>query len=429
SNLIKEESRRHRYAARALEFARDELDRDTVVRINLDQYDDLLSDDVLKPVVLFLVTEDWYFLSHRLPTANAAAKAGARVIVATSCGKRFREIEAHGFEVIDIPISRFSLSPAKELMTIINVWRVFRSLRPTIVHNVAWKPILYGSIAGRLAGVPKIINNFCGLGMVFTSHEKRFLLLRFVVVTIFRALSKSKQHIMLFQNRDDWAHLAGLGIGQEANYRLVPGSGVDLDKFPIRDSTKKVMNFAIVSRMIRDKGVLECVAAIKWLADQGIQCKLLLVGEPDPKNPQSISQEELQAWSEHSHIEYCGFVNDIKSIWDRAEVALLPSYYGEGVPKCLLEAAASGRPLIATDMPGCRDVVRDGYNGYLVKPRDVADLAAKIRMLLNEPEQIPVMGQASRIHIRENFSSEVVTKIMENIYLEQLGSRKAMEVS
>lgn len=354
--------------------------------------------------VLFLVTEDWYFLSHRLPLAEAVLRQGHEVVLATRVREQGQTIAEAGIRVLPIKLRRRSKKPLQELLAILEILEIYRREKPDIVHHVSLKPVLYGSIAAWLARGPKVVNALAGLGFVFSSQRRLARLLRPFVKMAFRLLCNRPGSVVIVQNPDDRAVLleeAGIAAQRVA---LIRGSGVPVDQYRVTPEPEGEPVIALVSRMLWDKGIGEYVAAVQRLRAGGLKFRALLVGIPDPENPASVPERQLRAWHEQGDIEWLGYVDDIPALWERSHLAVLPSYYGEGVPKSLIEAACCGRAIVSTDMPGCREIVRHGVNGLLVPAYDAEQLADAIAMLLEDPEKRRSMGAKGRELVQQEFS-------------------------
>ncbi|MFW5681127.1 MAG: glycosyltransferase family 4 protein, partial [Pseudomonadota bacterium] len=335
--------------------------------------------------VVFVVTEDWYFWSHRLPLARAARDAGAEVTVATRVTGHGERIEREGVRLVDVPFDRSGLHPGRDAATLVSLVRLYRTLRPDLVHHVAMKPVLYGSLAARLAGVPAVVNAMAGLGFVFTAEGRAARLLRRPVAAALALACRRANTRVIVQNEDDLAVFTQrLGVRPE-QIALIAGSGVDLDLFrPLPEPPTPPVVAVCAARMLWDKGIGELVEAARLLHREGVPLRVRLVGDTDA-NPRSISEATLAAWQAEGVVDVVGRSEDIAGEYARAHVAVLPSYR-EGLPKALLEAAACGRPMISTATPGCRDVCRDGETGLSVPPRDPAALAAALARLAGDAE-------------------------------------------
>ncbi|MBU0799653.1 MAG: glycosyltransferase family 4 protein [Alphaproteobacteria bacterium] len=371
------------------------------------------------PKLLYVVTEDWYFYSHRLPMARAAQRAGYDVTVVTNIDKHAGAIVAAGMKVIPLQMERRSLNPFAALRHINHLCRIYKAEKPDVVHHIAMKPVLFGAIAAALTGVPRVINAFAGLGYVFSADTGLARVLRPLLVTLFRPLLKRKGSVLLLQNADDRALLAGYGLTPPGDATvLIRGSGVDLEAYPAHPFVPPApdMIFVFSGRMIGIKGLQTLQDAFNLLEIECPHARLWLCGRPDPANPGSWDQQRMAAWAQRPNVEWHGHCNDMAVIWRQAHVGVQASYGGEGVPKSLLEAASCGRAIVATNVPGCREVVVDGDNGYLVPPRDARALADAIKKLANDPEKCAAMGKRSRALVASDLSADSVSAQAEALY-------------
>jgi len=360
-----------------------------------------------QPRLLYLISEDWFFCSHRLPLAVAARDAGFHVTVATRVGKDADRIRDAGLDLIPLHWSRRSTHPLRELAALREVVSVVRAARPHVVHQVAIKPVLYGSVAARLAGVPVVVNAVAGLGYVFSSSDLKARALRPLVRAAFHLLLDRRNARLILQNRDDVEHFVDERIVHRERVTLIRGSGVDPARFTVVPEPPGPPLVVLPARMLRDKGVEEFVTAARALRGQGVVARFALVGSPDPENLACIPEAQLRAWQSEGVIEYWGWRTDMTAVFQEAHVVCLPSYR-EGLPKALIEAAACGRPIVTTDVPGCREVVRDGDNGFLVPARDTDRLTAVLRRLILEPDLRAVMGRRGRARAEQEFSMDRV---------------------
>lgn len=371
--------------------------------------------------LLFVVTEDWAFLRHRLPMARAAQDVGLEVAVAVQAGRHAEAIRALGFTLFDAPVRRAGISPVRDLAYLTRLICAVRRFRPDIIHNVAAKPVLYGTLAARLARrSATVINAFTGMGILFTGDGggRRSLKSRLVgglLLTLLRALCRGRKVRMLVQNADDRDFLAREAIGAAARTALIPGSGVDGEAFhPLPEPAQGPVTATLVGRLLWTKGVGDFIAAARLLKDRR-DIRLVLVGTPDPGNPTSVSENELRMWAAEGLIEWWGERADIPGVWAQSHIAVLPSWR-EGLPKSLLEAAACGRPLVATDVPGCRELVRPGHNGILVPRGDAAALARALETLADDVDRRRAYGAAARRDIEERFSAARVAEQVAAMY-------------
>lgn len=354
--------------------------------------------------IIFVVTEDWYFWSHRLPMARAARSAGLDVGVATRVGSFGDKIKSEGFELHELDWSRGSFSVFGAALATIALIRIFRRERPDIVHNVAMKSVTLGGIAAIVARVPHVVNALTGLGYLFTSTSLKAKAIRLILHPLLKLILTRKVSTTLLQNNDNRALLKRLGY-ENNDTVIIRGSGIDIDHYrPQPTLDKDVVTVAFVGRIIETKGVLVLMEAHRDLRRKGVRCRLLLVGEPDAENPDAISANEIKAWAREPDVEWLGHCSDIRIVWEQAEIAVLPSTVGEGLPKSLLEAAACGRAIIASDVSGCREIAIHERNALLVPPTDVAALRNAIARLCADKALRERFGVESRRIVESDMS-------------------------
>jgi glycosyltransferase involved in cell wall biosynthesis len=381
-----------------------------------------------RPTLIFLVTEDWYFWSHRLPIARAARDAGFGVLVATRVRDHASRIEGEGFRLAALPWRRRGDGPVGAVRAIGAIAALYRRERPDIVHHVALKPVLFGGLAVRLAfpgsrARPEVVSAVAGLGSGLGSPSGKGGWVRPVLGWALRQAAGAGRVIV--QNPEDGETLAGFGI-DPARLVLIRGSGVDTAHFaPLPEPAGPVVRVALVARMLRSKGVLEAAEAVRRLRARRLPVELVLAGPIDPDNNDSLDDGAMQALAAEPGIEWLGRVEDVREVWRRAAIAVLPSTYGEGLPKALLEAAACGRPIVATDMPGCREIVRPGETGLLVPPHDVAALTQALATLAADAERRQTMGRAARLLAERDFDEQRVASQTVALYRAALAERDA----
>jgi glycosyltransferase involved in cell wall biosynthesis len=370
------------------------------------------------PKLLYLVSEDWYFLSHRLPMARAARDDGYEVHVATRVGIGGAPIKAEGFRLHPLSWKRGSTNPVDFLKAVFEVRRLYRALAPDLVHQVALWPSVVGSCAA--LGLPAMrLSALAGLGFAFTSATAKARIVRGVLRNVLRFLFDRPRSAVLVQNPDDRAAMHAIGIGASRVF-LIPGSGVDTDMLTPLPEPAGAVAMAYVGRLLDDKGVRTLLAAHQLLAMKGRPVRLLLAGEPDPSNPASIPAAEIDAWRRREGVAVLGHVADIHEVWATAHIAVLPSRR-EGLPKSLLEAAACGRPMVATDVPGCREIARAGVDALTVPPDDADALADAIDRLARDPALRAQFGAAGRRLVEAEFSSARVGHDIVALYGTLLG--------
>src|SRR5215467_5613357 len=372
-----------------------------------------------RPRLLYLITEDWYFWSHRLDLARHAAQAGFDVVIATRVTEHRDRIQREGFKLLPIRLDRRSRNPIAELAAVLELVRLYRREQPTIVHHVALKPIVYGSFAAWWSGVPNVINAFAGLGYVFTDEKRRSGMLGICLQYLYRILLSLNKSVVIFQNREDRDLLIEDRVVTLEHTRIIPGSGVDTKAFDVGPSPSGSPVVMLAARMLWDKGIGDFVEAVRSLKRQEVFARFVLVGRCDEHNPAAIEQAQLEAWVAEGLIEWWQHREDMPYVFSSATIVVLASYR-EDLPKALLEAAACGKPLIATDVPGCREIVTHGINGFLVPPRNPAALAGAIDALLRDSALRVRMGQAGRETVLRSFSVEKVTGQLLALYRELL---------
>lgn len=359
--------------------------------------------------LLFFITEDWYFCSHRLPLAQAAIVAGFKVTLITQVHQYGDKIRAAGIHLIPIQINRSGLNPIHELMLIAKIYQLYNQYRPDIVHHVAMKPVIYGTIAARLVGIPSIVNALAGLGFLFSSQNLLARLLKPLVQIILRLVLGGNSQVIV-QNPDDMQLLCEqIGVSRH-QIHLIYGVGVDLNIFTPTSPPLETVDGPIVilpARLLWDKGVGEFVQAATILRQRGIAVRCILIGAPDIGNPGTVSQQQITSWVNAGIIEWWRHCDDMPKIFAKCHIVCLPSYR-EGLPKSLVEAAACGRPIITTDTPGCREVVRDGENGLLVPVKNVQVLAIALAKLIQEPKLCEVYGKMGRQRAESIFGSDSI---------------------
>ncbi|MFA6092853.1 MAG: glycosyltransferase family 4 protein [Elusimicrobiota bacterium] len=366
--------------------------------------------------ILYWVSHEAYFWSHRAALARAAKAQGHEVLVMTWTQDEGARLAAEGFKPLPLRLRKGSINPFLDLVALIGALRIYLREKPDIVHHVALKPVIYGSLAARLAKVPGIVNALAGLGHLFTAKDMRTTLLRGLVKAMLRLTLPGKNGRIIFQNPDDLARLAKEGLADKEHAVLIRGSGVDTQAFQPSPEPAGAPVFLLASRMLRSKGVPEFVEAARRLRAKGVAARFVLVGEGDPENPVSIPQAELDEWNKEGVVEYWGRREDMPAVMSSSHVICLPTTYGEGVPKVLLEAAACGRPIVATDIAGCREIVLHEENGLLVAPRDAGALEEALHRLATNADLRVRMGLRGREIALREFRQELVARRTLELY-------------
>ena len=372
-----------------------------------------------------LVTDDWFFLLHRKALAEAAQAAGFRVLVATAPGPRVAEITALGFVHYPLKMRRASRNPIREMIGLFDLVSLYRRLKPDIVHQVSIKPIIYGSLAARLTGVPAVVNAVTGLGFVFIAGGRWKKYFKSIIEMAYRVAGNRAAVRFLFENPDDRHHFLVSKIVEPERAVLILGSGVALERFQpkLPELKAEVPVVLLAARMLWHKGIKEFVEAARVLRGKGLKAEFWLAGMPDMSNPAAVPVSRLLYWHRQGSVRWLGFQKDMPALYQQAAIVCLPTRYREGIPVALLEAAACGKPLVATDMPGCREIVKPGKNGFLVAPGEVAGLAAALETLLLSSELRQEFGLYGRRLVEKYFSDKKVIADTFAVYNELLGGK------
>lgn len=373
-----------------------------------------------RTVVLFANTE-WYLFNFRRSLAVGLREAGFNVVLVSPPGPYGEKLRALGFRWLPAPMERRSLNPLRELRLLSWLTRLMRHEQASLVHGFTIKCAVYGSLAARLAGVGARVNAVAGMGYVFISQELRAILLRPVVRGLLRLALGGRGSRLILQNPDDLALFLRAGLVDATAVTVIPGSGVDCARFQpaLHPSPENTMRVLLASRLLWDKGLAEYVEAAQILKEQGRAIRLLLAGTPDSGNPASVAEETVRGWVSAGLVEWLGHVDDMAGLLAGVDAVVLPSYR-EGLPKTLIEAAACGLPLVATDVPGCREVVSDGVDGLLVPVRDGPALASAIARLQDDPALAARLGRAAREKALALFGEQLIIKNTLAVYRELL---------
>lgn len=366
--------------------------------------------------ILLAVNTLGSFISHRRGLYLKLREShNVQVLLPTSENHNAAQNEVFPKELLGFPMSRKGMNPLAELRTIHALYKIYKTQKPELVHHFTIKPVIYGTIAARLAGVPKIVNSITGLGFVFTSTTLKAKVLGILVKNLYRFCFLTPKVQVIFQNLDDRDFFVASGIIDKASGHLVEGSGVDVHKFTPTENLNKHPRILLASRLLIEKGVFEFMEAIESLKNKGLDFEAVVAGDIDPANPGSISESQFRSWQQSGVATFLGFQEDMVALLKNTDIACLPSYR-EGLPMSLLEAMAAGKPLVTTNAPGCRATVRDGRNGFLVPPKTVQPLAEALEKLILNPALRQKMGEESRVLAVELFSKEKITSEIIRIY-------------
>jgi glycosyltransferase involved in cell wall biosynthesis len=365
------------------------------------------------PKLLYLVTEDWFFVSHFLPMARTARAAGFEVVVATRVRNHAARIAAEGLRVVALEGERRSIGPAAVVRDFARIVQIVRAERPDLVHCIALRMVALGGLAARLGGARGLVLAPTGLGQLWSEESAANRMARAALRFVIGNLLRGPGTRYLFENIDDAREFRLSG----AAVTIVPGAGVDPADFPPSPEPRAPpLKVAVVARMIAAKGIEDAVVAVRRARDLGAAVELDLYGLPDPSNPRSCSQAELTGWATQPGIAWHGRTGDVAQVWRTHHVAMLLTWYREGVPRALIEAAASGRPIVTTDSPGCRDLVRDHREGMLVGLRDTEAAARALVELAADPELRQRLGLAAQMRFKEHYTQSDVQQAVAAVY-------------
>lgn len=365
--------------------------------------------------IALVANTDWYLYNFRLSLANYLREQGYEVTLISPPGDYVRELQRQGFPWISWPVSRQGISPPAELPALFGLMKIYRQLKPDLVHHHTIKPVLYGSLAAQWCGVGGVVNSITGRGYVFGSRQLRARIAYQAVKHLYRLAFKPPNAVAVFENRFDQQVFIDQGFVPESQTRFIAGVGVDQQRFRPSPLPAGIPIVTMVGRLLWDKGVHVFVDAARLLRADGI-ARFILVGAPDPGNPGSIDPSQINAWVSEGIIEWWGWQDDTHTVYSQSHMVVLPTSYGEGIPVVLLEAAASGRAVVASDTPGCREAVRPGYNGLLVPTDDAPAVAGALRTLIADIDLCARMGANGRQLVLEQFTVGQVNAATLEVY-------------
>jgi len=369
--------------------------------------------------ILLVANTDWYLFNFRLSLARTLQEQGWEPVLVSPSGPYAQRLKAAGFRWLSVPMSRRGAFPYSETRTLLKLGSIYRHERPDLVHHHTIKPVMYGTLAARWSGVDAVVNSITGLGYLFSSHQWRARFLRLIVKPALGQLLRRGRAHMIFENSNDRAFFIKRGLVQSSRSTLIEGVGVDLTRYQPSDEADGTPLIIMASRMLWDKGVHDFVEAARMLQTKGLSARFALVGAPDSGNPASIPIRRIERWTEQGHVEWWGHQDNMAEVLRSSHVVALPSYF-EGAPTVLMEAAASGRPIVATDIPGNRNVVIDGQSGYLVPVGDPSALARSLEDLITSKDLRIRMGKQGREIAERRFAQEDINARTIQLYNEVL---------
>ena len=368
--------------------------------------------------ILVIVNVDWFLYSHRLPIILEANKQGFEVHVATSITdiSKKKSLIKKGIHFHELPIDRSGKSCKNLLNVFLKIIVLLYKLKPNVLHLITIQPILLGGIASRIIGINKIVYAISGLGHSFLSENLSSSIRRYLITFMYRIALCNKNRIVIFQNPTDLKFLSKTCSLDSSEVTLINGSGVNLEKFVYSDLPRSTPTILMASRLLKSKGVYEFVNAARILKKKGLDIKFQLVGKPDKSNPLAIKSKELNQWIEDGLIEYLGFQNKMNEIIPKSHIVVLPSYYPEGLPKIICEAAACGRAVITTNQPGCKDAIVEGETGILIETKQSKQLATAILKLIEDPKLLKKMSFKARKRAEKLFNIDSIVEKHIEIY-------------
>jgi glycosyltransferase involved in cell wall biosynthesis len=369
--------------------------------------------------VLLVANTDWYLYNFRRSLADYLTQRGYEVKMVAPAGKYKDLITKMNYTFIDWQVGRQSTNPMREFKYAAQLWKIYRREKPDIVQHFTIKPVLYGSLIARLLKIPFMINCITGLGYIFKANEPRALLLRPLAQTLYKIALSGSNCRVIFENGADEQYFLERKMVEAFRGEVINGVGVDTDWFQPAPEPEGVPRIVFPARMLRDKGVGTLIEAARLLKAR-VEVEIILVGQPDAGNPTSIDESTIKLWENEKLIEYKGWQNNMLEIFQNSHIVTLPSLY-EGVPTALLEAAACGKPIVASDIPGCRIVVHHGVNGLLVPTNDARALADALETLVKDKDLRHQMGAASRSLAETEFTDKLINKKTYQVYLDLLG--------
>lgn len=374
--------------------------------------------------IVYIVNVDWFFISHRLPIALEALKQGYEVYIFAKDTGKMEYLKSLGINIYPINLERGRINPFQSLKLLFDLREKITSIQPDVIHLVTIKPVLIGGLASILAKVPSIVYAISGLGFIFTNTMLKAKTLRLGIIPLYRLALSAKNKIVIVQNLDDLRILRQYVSIPESQTVLIPGSGVDLQQFNVQPLPLRNKIVLMACRLLADKGVYEFHKSALLLKEKYPDVRFVLVGGIDPDNPTSLTKKELNEWTEKGDLEWWGHQSNMSEVLSQATIVVLPSYR-EGMPKVLLEAQALGRPIVTTNVPGCREAIENGKTGFLAQVKDEHSLANAIEKLITNDDLCLEFSHNARVLAEQKFDIKQVVKTHMNIYKNLVQSQHA----
>lgn len=378
-----------------------------------------------KKKLLILVNYLSFFISHRLPIAEASLAKGFEVFIGYGelKGADPKLLEEKGFKVNLIPIEPGGINVFKDLKTFFHIWNYFKKVKPDIVHLITIKPNLYGGVISRITNIPNLVSAISGLGTLFINKDLKSRILRMIIFPFYKFSLNHRNQKIIVQNNDDLKTLLKWGVLKSSKVKLLKGSGVQIKNFTNFDEPQGSITICFAARLLRDKGLYEFISAARLIKERGIDARFIIAGDLDENNPSGLNLEELSKLKKESYVEFIGYQKDIPTLYSRSHIICLPSYR-EGLPKSLIEAAAAGRAIVTTDVAGCRDAIIPNVTGLLVPAKDPKKLVDALHHLIQYPKVRIEMGKAGRKYAEEEFTIEKIVQKHLDIYQDLLSNNQ-----
>jgi glycosyltransferase involved in cell wall biosynthesis len=358
--------------------------------------------------ILFIVSEDWYFYTHRISLAKIAINSGCKIGLLSNFTNHKEIIEVEGVKTFSWVFNRKTRSLLTEIESFKNIISTIKKFKPNIIHAVALKPVFYSAISCSIIGFNNIVYAIAGLGYLFTSKKKTLKIIRPLVKIIFKIIFMGSNTKLILQNSDDKGVMLKSNLIKRNKIKLIRGAGVDTKVFSYKPILLNNPLVILPARMIWSKGIGDFVECAKIIKKNNNSIRFALIGMPDPQNPDSIPVDTIKQWTIQGLVEWWGHQDNMHNIYHKSTIVCLPTTYGEGLPKALLEAASCGRPIITYDVPGCREIVKDGFNGFLVKPGEIKNLVESLEELINSSHLCNKMGKNGRLMVKKEFNQEKI---------------------